>query len=113
MDVQINIPIGTAAKQLFVEFKPKSVKVSLKSAPADALPLFAGEFCEKIMPEDCFWNIEEKKFLNLNLEKANEAIWKCVLVGDEEIDTSKVDNSKRLDEFDEETQGHLQKVLYE
>lgn len=36
-----------------------------------------------------------------------------MLVGDKEIDTKKVDNSKRIEEFDLETQGHLQKVLYE
>lgn len=35
------------------------------------------------------------------------------MVGDSEIDTKKVDNSKKLDEFDNETQGHLRKVLYE
>lgn len=34
-------------------------------------------------------------------------------MGDDEIDTKKVDNSKKLDEFDNETQGHLRKVLYE
>lgn len=49
----------------------------------------------------------------LNLEKACEAIWKGVVVGDKEIDTKTVDNSKKLEEFDTETQGHLRKVLYE
>lgn len=49
----------------------------------------------------------------LNFEKAGECIWKQVLLGDEEIDTTKVDNSKKLEEFDWETQGHLRKVLYE
>lgn len=36
-----------------------------------------------------------------------------MLVGGPEIDPKTVDNSKRVDEFDLETQGHLQKVLYE
>jgi len=63
--------------------------------------------------EDSFWSIEERKFLNLHLCKAYEAIWKCVVVGDKEIDPKTVDNSKRIEEFDLETQGHLQKVLYE
>lgn len=34
-------------------------------------------------------------------------------MGDAEIDTKKVDNSKKIEEFDAETQGHLRKVLYE
>ena len=37
------------------------------------------------------------------MEKAEENIWKTVIKGDPEIDTKKVDNSKRMEEFDEET----------
>jgi len=40
-------------------------------------------------------------------EKAYEAIWKTVIVGDKEIDPKTVDNSKKIEEFDLETQGHL------
>ena len=40
-------------------------------------------------------------------------IWKTVIIGDSEIDPKTVDNTKNMDEFDLETQGHLQKVLYE
>lgn len=57
--------------------------------------------------EDSFWSVEDNEFLNINFEKADEVIWKTVLVGDVEIDTKTVDNSKRIDEFDLETQGHL------
>lgn len=99
----MEIPEGTVARNILVVMKAKSIEVRLKSSPADSPPLLAGEFCEKIKPEDSFWSIEEKKFLNLNLEKAYEAIWKNVLMGDPEIDTTKVDNSKRIDEFDTET----------
>jgi len=56
-----------------------------------------------VTPDDSFWNVEEKRWLNLNLEKAVEQIWKTVIIGDEEIDTSKVDNSKKVEEFDTET----------
>lgn len=63
--------------------------------------------------EDSFWSIEDKKFINITFEKAYEAIWKTVILGDQEIDPKTVDNSKRIEEFDLETQGHLQKVLYE
>lgn len=59
------------------------------------------------------WSVEDGRFVNINFEKAYEAIWKCVIVGDKEIDPKTVDNSKRIEEFDLETQGHLQKVLYE
>ena len=76
-------------------------------------PIIEGELCEKVKVDDSFWSVEDNKFLNINFEKAYEAIWKCVVLGDKEIDTKTVDNSKRIEEFDLETQGHLQKVLYE
>ena len=47
------------------------------------------------------------------MEKANEVIWKSAFKGDKEIDTKKVDNSKRIDEFDNETQAALNKIVYE
>lgn len=63
--------------------------------------------------DDSFWNIEDKEYLNINLEKMEEKIWTTVMKGDDEIDAKTVDNSKAVEEFDLETQGHLQKVLYE
>lgn len=56
-----------------------------------------GELCEKVKPDESFWSIEDKQFLSINFEKSTEVIWKCILLGDDEIDTKKVDNSKSLD----------------
>lgn len=95
---------------LIVEIKPKSVKVQIKGSSE---PILNGELCEKVKVEDSFWAVEDNQYLNINFEKAYEAIWKCILLGDEEIDTKTVDNAKKVEEFDLETQGHLQKVLYE
>jgi hypothetical protein len=39
----------------------------------------------------------------ITLEKAVESIWKTVIKGDKEIDATKVDNSKPLESFDDET----------
>lgn len=109
VEVQIAIPDGTKSNQLDVKIKQKHLSVAFKGKA----PFIEGELCEKVKVEDSFWSIEERKFLNLHLCKAYEAIWKCVVLGDKEIDPKTVDNSKRIEEFDLETQGHLQKVLYE
>jgi hypothetical protein len=50
------------------------------------------------------WSIEDNKNLIINLEKGSENIWKTVIKGDQEIDATKVDNSKPLESFDDETQ---------
>ena len=62
-----------------------------------------GPLSERVKVEDSYWSIEDRKFLNITFEKAYEAIWKSVVAGDAEIDPSKVDNSKRIEEFDLET----------
>ena len=59
-----------------------------------------GELCEKVKVDDSFWSVEDDEFLNINFEKNSEVIWKAILVGDAEIDTKKVDNSKNLNEFE-------------
>lgn len=93
-----------------VDIKPKHLYVKINNQDT---PLIDGDLDEKIKMEDSYWSIEDKKYLTITFEKAYEAIWKRVVVGDEEIDTKKVDNSKNISDFDQETQGHLQKVLYE
>ena len=47
------------------------------------------------------------------MTKQTEIIWKSAFKGHKEIDTKTVDNSKRIDEFDNETQAALNKIVYE
>jgi hypothetical protein len=108
--MQIPIPDGTTSKQMEIEIKAKHLFVKIKGQDQ---PLLDGELQEKVKIDDSFWSIEDKKYINITFEKAYEAIWKTVILGDKEIDPKTVDNSKRIEEFDLETQGHLQKVLYE
>jgi len=100
VDVQIELPKGTTAKILLVDIKPKHFKVLIKGQKE---PLIQGELCEKVKVDETLWSVEDQQFLNVNFEKAYEAIWKCVIVGDAEIDPKTVDNSKRVEEFDLET----------
>ena len=76
-------------------------------------PLIDDDFCEKIIPDDSNWSIEDGQSIILFLEKAQEIIWKSAFKGGKEIDTKTVDNSKRIDEFDSETQAALNKIVYE
>jgi len=59
--------------------------------------LIDGEFQYVIRVDESAWVIEDGMKLNLNLEKATENIWTTIFKGDQEIDATKVDNSKRLD----------------
>ena len=66
-------------------------------------PIIDGELFERVKVDDSFWNLEDKEFLNINLEKMEEKIWTTVIKGDDEIDPKSVDNSKAVEDFDLET----------
>ena len=90
--------------------EPKKLKVTdMKTGKV----YMNGELYQRIKVEDSTWTVEDRKKVIFSLEKAEENIWKTVIIGDCEIDTSKVENSKHLHEFDDETQGALRKILYE
>jgi hypothetical protein len=100
VSVQIKIPLGTGAKDLDIKIKPKHLYVRIISTNTIIVD---GDFPEKVKVEDTFWSVEDKKFINITMEKAYEAIWKGLIVGDKEIDPKTVDNSKKVEEFDIET----------
>ena len=108
--VQVDLDTPTKSKDLDVTLDHKHIKVVRKATKQS---IFEGEFYDAIKVEDSTWSIEEGSRLILNLEKAQENIWKIVLKGDPEIDATKVDNTKTLDDFDPETQGALRKIVYE
>merc|ERR1711979_26411 len=58
------------------------------------------------------WHIDDKQLV-LVLEKARETWWKCVLEGDEEIDTTKVESTRSMGEYDGETQGAIRKIMFD
>lgn len=87
-----------------------NIEIRLKDIPD---VFFQAEFCEKVKADESNWSLEDQKFLILFLDKAQETIWKSAFKGHKEIDTKKVDNSKRIDEFDNDTQAALNKIVYE
>ena len=86
---------------MHVELTNNKIKVIVKNIEG---VYFEGDFCEKVNAEESNWSIEDNRNLVLFLDKLQERIWKSAFVGHKEIDTKKVDNSKRIDEFDNETQ---------
>lgn len=108
--VQIKLPPGTKSRDLDVRFEPKRISVALKSDKSN--PLLSGELFDKIHADNSYWSLDEGTII-ISLEKAKENVWKSVILGDSEIDTQKVDTSRRVDEYDEETAAGIRKVMYE
>jgi CS domain len=72
-----------------------------------------GDLHKSVIVEDSFWTLEDGKELSIALQKDNKMEWwKCVIEGDAEIDTTKVqpENSK-LDDLDADTRKTVEKMM--
>jgi murein L,D-transpeptidase YafK len=72
-----------------------------------------GPLYNKVVVEDSVWTLEDGCTISVALEKDNRMEWwKCVIKGDAEIDTTKVqpENSK-LDDLDADTRKTVEKMM--
>ncbi|ETW06193.1 hypothetical protein H310_03766 [Aphanomyces invadans] len=126
--VYLDVPVGTKSKDVAVTFTHTTVSAGLRGQT----PLLHGTFPYKIKLEDTVWSLDSSRVLLLSIEKTTETWWKSVVQvcasifqhtrsnlmrvfvkGDAEIDTSQVDSTQRIDEYDPETQGAIRKIMHE
>lgn len=110
------IPDGTKANMLDVKIGINTLRVALKSKPNE--PLLEGKWCKKVNSGECFWNVERdgtKSTLSLSLEKhEGKNWWNCLLQGDIEIDTQKVEpENSKLSDLDGDTRSTVEKMMFD
>ena len=112
IDVRVPVDLSITAKDIKVDIKNDHLTVMVLR-PERKL-LLDGQLVNRIKVEDSLWNLDKGTgVVQINLEKAKEAMWKSVIMGDKEIDLSKVDNTKNISDFDEEAQAAIQRVTYD
>lgn len=121
-------PQGTRGKDMSVTIKSGSISVKMK-ATSDSAPtntnttsddddneeprtILDGNLTDKIKPDESTWSMEGGVLL-LTLQKARKTWWDSVMVGDPLIDTSLVDSRRRIDEYDDSTQGAIRRILFD
>lgn len=75
--------------------------------------LLDGNLQRTVKSEESMWLLEAGEFVVINLEKREERFWTAVLEGDTEIDKSKVDTTRDISDFDEQTQSDFEHVMYD
>jgi hypothetical protein len=109
--VNIKVPPGTKAKMLNVDIKNNSLKVGMKG---QSEPIIDGSFHKRVFLDDTLWQMVDGDLV-LFLSKDNKMEWwKCVMQGDPEINTQKVqpENSK-LSDLDGETRQTVEKMMFD
>lgn len=102
----VSLPTGTTAKQLDVKLGINDMHIKLKANPSE--PLLIGKWCKKIHSDEALWSIErdgDKCTLQMTIEKhEGQNWWNCLLQGDIEIDTQKVEpENSKLSDLDGDT----------
>ncbi|KAL2339624.1 hypothetical protein Fmac_007564 [Flemingia macrophylla] len=112
-EVNVNVPVPKGTKSRFVicEIKKSHLKVGLKGQP----PIIEGELYRSVKPDDCYWSIEDQSALSILLTKHDQMEWwKCLVKGDPEIDTQKVEpENSKLSDLDPETRQTVEKMMFD
>jgi len=105
--VEVEVEKDCRAKEIEVDITPTRLCVKAKGKV-----YLEGKLHEKVTCDQCMWHLDDGKVV-ISLEKQRQTWWKCVLEGDEEIDTTKVESTRTMDEYDGETQGAIRKIMFD
>mmetsp|Transcript_12305 Transcript_12305/g.17875 ORF Transcript_12305/g.17875 Transcript_12305/m.17875 type:complete len:333 (+) Transcript_12305:23-1021(+) len=99
------------SRDLTVDVKKKHLTISLKGKEA----LIDAELHKDVKTGDVIWTVEDSSKLVLTLDKVNQMEWwKCVVVGDAEINTRKVEpENSSLSDLDGDTRQTVEKMMYD
>ena len=100
----------TKSKQLDVTLRQSGLRVGIKDEPE---ALVEGEFPHLINSAESMWILTPGEYVQISLEKAEDAWWDCLLNGEGKIDLSKIDAEMSFNDLGEEEQQTFRRVLDE
>ena len=116
-EISIALPLPppqTRAKDLDVIMKRDSIVVRMKTNQRQVL--FEGKLKHDIRTDESTWTIEDNLLL-LVLDKKQKSWWDTVITSETNnkniIDTSLIDSTSKISEYDSATQGMIRKILFD
>ncbi|ALC44283.1 CG31251 [Drosophila busckii] len=95
------------AKQLNIEIKPQRIKVSSKAGPMQTI--LEGALSQRIRHNEVMWSIDDAR-LSISCDKAKEGWWERLFESDAEIDITKLDTGRYIDELPQDSQTAIEKL---
>lgn len=112
--VFVDVSRSTRGRDIKCLFQPRCIRLEVKGDP-----IVVGDFEDAIKASESLWTLTldplstEDGQIVITLEKTRPTWWKHVIVGHPCIDTTKVDSTQRIDEYDETTQAAIRKIMTE
>ena len=111
LDVLVDLPAGSKAKDVTVVIDNTHLKVSVNKLQEEIV-LIGGELPYKVLTDSSIWMVESR-VIHISLEKAKERMWGHVFVGEEEIDLTKVEAIKEMEDLDSESHAAVNRVMFD
>jgi hypothetical protein len=125
--IYVDVPPGTRAKDLDISMQSRKLRVALRGGGGggggddgagggevgEEIVYVDGALPDRVRVDESYWNLESNRVVQIVLQKTVQTWWKSVVAGDPEIDTTKVDSTMKIDEYDEETQGAIRKIMFD
>ncbi|EDW83778.1 uncharacterized protein Dwil_GK13789 [Drosophila willistoni] len=109
LEVYVKLPPDLkAAKQLSVDIKSHFIKVSGKFKP-DQQIILEGNLSQRIKHNEAVWTIDQDTLI-ISCDKTKELWWDRLFEGQPEIDTTKLDCERYIDELPEDSQVAIEKL---
>ena len=96
--------------QFYLELANRNVSLFCQTEPK---VLVEGELQWKVHADESMWTLIPGEHVLISLDKVEDRWWTCVIKGDEEIDKSKIDTTRNISEFDEQTQNDYNRVMFD
>lgn len=112
LTVFVQFPEGTKTQSITCSIKSNKISCGLKGGT----PLISGIYPEefRVKSSESFWSFEaDTAILTVSLDKTQETWWDSVIIGEPEIDTQQVDSTRAIEDYDEQTQGTIRKIMFD
>lgn len=115
VDIKIKVPQSVrAARDVSVQIGRKHVRVLIKQSGQEDQVYFDRDLCWDIHRDEAVWTLHPKENqLHLCLDKIQERWWEAAFLGEDKINTRKIDCSRPMHELDEEAQAKIHQLMYD
>uniref|UniRef100_A0A0K8TRF0 Nuclear migration protein nudC n=1 Tax=Tabanus bromius TaxID=304241 RepID=A0A0K8TRF0_TABBR len=111
VEVHVLLPENIkTSKDLKVTIDPQ--KILVRNSDNNKEIILEGKMREKIRNTDAVWTISKNK-LQITLDKVKELWWDKFLEAENSIDVNKIDCTKPVEEFSEESQAAIEKLRWD